>query len=59
LLIRKPLICLTVELKTFVNHLSLVLHFVRKVVFRRFLKEEQDLYQMAEIVPLMSTVTGG
>jgi hypothetical protein len=59
LLIRKLLICLTVELQTSIYHLILMLIFVRKVIFYRFLKEEQDLYQMVEIVPLMSTVTGG
>jgi hypothetical protein len=58
LLIRKPLICLTVELRTWVYRLSLVLDFMRKVIVHRLLTEEQDLYQMAEIVPLMSTVTG-
>jgi hypothetical protein len=34
-------------------------NFLRKVIFHPLLKEEQDLYQMVEIVPLVSTVTGG
>jgi hypothetical protein len=59
LLIRKLLTCLTVGYQTFIYRLSLMLNLVRKVVFYPLLKEEQDLYQMAENIPLMSTVTGG
>jgi hypothetical protein len=59
LLIRKLLTCLTVGYQTFIYRLSLMLNLVRKVVFYSLLKEEQDLYQMAENIPLMSTVTGG
>lgn len=59
LLIRKLLTCLTVGYQTFNCRLSLMLNLVRKVVFYPLRKEEQDLYQMVEIVSLMSTVTGG
>jgi len=74
LLIRKLLTCLTVGYQTFIYRLSLMLagtcpaspalragsfNLARKVVFYPLLKEEQDLYQVVEIVPLMSTVTGG
>ena len=59
LLIRKLLTCLTVGYQTFIYRLSLMLNLVRKVVFYPLLKEEQDLYQMVENIPLMSTVTGG
>jgi hypothetical protein len=59
LLIRKLLTCLTVGYQTFIYRISLMLNLVRKVVFDRLLIEEQDLYQMVEIVPLMLTVTGG
>ena len=59
LLIRKPLICLTVEFQPYIYRLMLMLHAVRRVTFYPLLKEEQDLYQTVEIVPVMSTVTGG
>jgi hypothetical protein len=59
LLIRKPLICFSAALQTFTYSPRLTLNFVRKAMFFSLVKEEQDLYQMAEIVLLMSTVTGG
>ena len=58
LLIRKLLTCLTAGYQTLIYRLSLMLNLVRKL-FSALLKEEQDLYQVVEFVPLMSTVTGG
>jgi hypothetical protein len=59
LLIKKLLIGLPIELQTFIYDPSHMLNLLRKVVFSLFLKEEQDLYQMAPTIPLMSTATGG
>jgi len=59
LLIKKLLIRLSVELNPFIYCLGLVLNSVRKVIFFRLLKEEQDLYQIMQSIPLVSTVTEG
>jgi hypothetical protein len=59
LLIKKLLICLSVELNPLIYCLSFMLNFVREVMFSRLLKEEQDLYQIVPSIPFVSTVTEG
>jgi hypothetical protein len=59
LLIKKLLICLSIDLQTFIYDPRLLPNLLRKVVFSPFPKEEQDLYQMVPTIPLMSTAKGG